>query len=65
MLSVPVQLITSGNKAGAVNQAGLSMLKSFINLPVNWNTNVDINMLDSADTMLYIVYIYRYIHQIQ
>lgn len=35
---VPVKLNTSGNKAGAVKQAGLSMLKSTMSSPGNGNT---------------------------
>lgn len=38
MLRVPVKLNTSGNKAGAVKQAGLSMLKSTMSSPGNGNT---------------------------
>ncbi len=38
MLRVPVKLNTSGNKAGAVKQAGLSMLKSTVSSPGNGNT---------------------------
>lgn len=38
MLRVPVKLNTPGNKAGAVKQAGLSMLKSTMSTPGNGNT---------------------------
>lgn len=38
MLRVPVKLNTSGNKAGAVKQAGLSMPKSTMSSPGNGNT---------------------------
>lgn len=42
MLCVPVKLNTSGNKAGAVEQAGLSMLKSTVSSPGNGNTQDEI-----------------------
>lgn len=42
MICVPVKLNTSGNKAGAVKQAGLSMLKSTVSSPGNGNTQDEI-----------------------
>lgn len=44
MLRVPVKLNTSGNKAGAVKQAGLSMLKNTVGLPGNGNTQDEIKL---------------------
>lgn len=38
MLHVPVKLNTSGNKAGAVKQAGLSILKSTMTSAGNGNS---------------------------